>query len=353
MISMSGLVVSDVVKRFGSVVALNLRGKRFEVERGEIFAVIGPSGSGKTTLLRCIAGLEIPEEGEIVLDGRVVFSSHKGINIPPEKRNIGYVPQTWALWPHMKVWDNIAFGLKIRKIPRDEIRSRVKVVSEALKIESLLDRYPWQLSGGQQQRVALARALVLEPSLLLLDEPISNLDAALRDEARVWLRATIKSLGITSLYVTHDIREALTIGDRVALIADGLLRRIGKPGEIYENPDDPVLAGLLRFNIVRGKVRSVSSSGVEIDLGVGSVICSSREGLRLGEEAMVIFSPQDITIGEGILEAQIIGSSYSGDRYEVLAEVNNNPIRIYSASEVIPGRKKIRINRCIASRISL
>jgi ABC-type sugar transport system ATPase subunit len=349
-IGMSSLIVSNVVKRFGSVVALNLKGRRFEVEKGEIFAVIGPSGSGKTTLLRSIAGLETPEEGEIVLDGREVFSSY---NVPPEKRNIGYVPQTWALWPHMKVWDNIAFGLKIRKIPRDEIRSRVKTVAEALRIDHLLDRYPWQLSGGQQQRVALARALVLEPSLLLLDEPISNLDAALRDEARVWLRATIKSLKITSLYVTHDIREAVSIGDRIALIADGVVRRVGRPDELYENPDDPVLASLLRFNTIRGKVRSVSGNKVEIDLGLGSIICSSKEEFRVGEEALAIFSPRDIVIGEGALEARIIGSSYSGEYYEILAEINNNQIRIYSANDVSPGPKRIRISRCVASKASL
>ncbi|MEM0237981.1 MAG: ABC transporter ATP-binding protein [Desulfurococcus sp.] len=350
---MSSLVVSNIVKRFGSVVALNLKGRRFEVERGEIFVVIGPSGSGKTTLLRSIAGLETPEEGEIVLDGREVFSSYKGVNVPPEKRNIGYVPQTWALWPHMRVWDNIAFGLKIRKIPKDEIKSRVKTVAEALKIDHLLDRYPWQLSGGQQQRVALARALVLEPSLLLLDEPISNLDAALRDEARVWLRATIKSLRITSLYVTHDIREAVSIGDRIALIVDGVIRRIGRPGELYENPDDPVLAALLRFNTVKGKIRSVSGNKVEIDLGSGSVICSSREEFKPEEEALVIFSPRDLIIGEGALEVRILGSSYGGEYYEILAEIGDNQIRIYSTSDVSSGLKRIRITKCIASKTLL
>lgn len=350
---MSSLVVSNIVKRFGSVVALNLKGRRFEVERGEIFVVIGPSGSGKTTLLRSIAGLETPEEGEIVLDGREVFSSYKGVNVPPEKRNIGYVPQTWALWPHMRVWDNIAFGLKIRKIPKDEIKSRVKTVAEALKIDHLLDRYPWQLSGGQQQRVALARALVLEPSLLLLDEPISNLDAALRDEARVWLRATIKSLRITSLYVTHDIREAVSIGDRIALIVDGVIRRIGRPGELYENPDDPVLAALLRFNTVKGKIRSVSGNKVEIDLGSGSVICSSREEFKPEEEALVIFSPRDLIIGEGALEVRILGSSYGGEYYEILAEIGDSQIRIYSTSDVSSGLKRIRITKCIASKTLL
>ncbi len=345
------LVVSNLVKRFGSVTALDLDGTRIEVEKGEIFVVIGPSGSGKTTLLRSIAGLEVPDKGEILIEGREVFNSQKGINIPPEKRGVGYVPQTWALWPHMRVWDNIAFGLKIKKLPDNEIRKRVRAAAEALRIDHLLDRYPWQLSGGQQQRVALARALVLEPSLLLLDEPISNLDAALRDEAKVWIRATIKSLRITSLYVTHDIREALTIGDRIAVMSDGMLRRIGSPSDLYENPNDPVLANLLRFNIMKGKVRFFSEGRAEIDLGVGSVSCTSKEDLKPGEHVYVIFSPRDITINDKGLEVQVVGSSYSGGYYEILAEINDNPVRIYSLTEISRGTVRFGINRCIASRI--
>jgi len=346
---MSSVYVSDLVKRFGSVVALNLEGSSLTIGKGEIFAVIGPSGSGKTTFLRCIAGLEIPDKGEIVIGDNIVFSSAKGVNLPPEKRNIGYVPQTWGLWPHMKVWDNIAFGLKIRRVGSSEIRVRVKRVAEALKIDHLLDRYPWQLSGGQQQRVALARAIVLEPSLLLLDEPISNLDAALRDEARIWLRATIKGMGITSIYVTHDIREALTLGDRVALIADGRFRRIGTPEELYKRADDPVLASLLRFNMLRGKAVKVEGGHVEVEVGGSRISCESGQSVSEGSEVLVYFSPKDIVLGRGELVINIVGSSYSGDHYEVLAEVGNQSIRLYSGEPPPPGKAQASIERCLAS----
>jgi len=346
---MSSVQVSDIVKRFGPVVALNLEGSSLTIEKGEIFAVIGPSGSGKTTFLRCIAGLEVPDKGEVVIGDTAVFSSTKGVNLPPEKRNIGYVPQTWGLWPHMKVWDNIAFGLKIRRVAPDMIRIRVRRTAEALRIEHLLDRYPWQLSGGQQQRVALARAIVLEPSLLLLDEPISNLDAALRDEARIWLRATIKAMGITSIYVTHDIREALTLGDRVALIADGRFRRIGPPQELYKKVDDPILASLLRFNILRGKAVKVEGGHVEVEVGGSRISCESGQSLSEGSEVLVYFSPKDIVLGRGELVINIMGSSYSGDRYEVLAEIGNQSIRLYSEESPPAGKAQAGIERCLAS----
>ncbi|MEM4970060.1 MAG: ABC transporter ATP-binding protein [Sulfolobales archaeon] len=348
---MSILYVSDLVKKFGSVVALNMEGRSLGIEKGEIFVVIGPSGSGKTTFLRCIAGLETPDKGEIVIGGKEVFSYSKGINLPPEKRSVGYVPQTWGLWPHMKVWDNIAFGLKIKKMPREEIARRVKSVAESLKIDHLLDRYPWQLSGGQQQRVALARAIVLEPSLLLLDEPISNLDAALRDEARIWLRETIKSLRITSIYVTHDIREAFALGDRIALISDGLFRKVGTPSEIYRSVDDPVLASLLRFNIVRGRVVRVYRDSVEVDIGGATIKCTARGDLKEGSDALIYFSPRDVAIGDGDLEVNIISTTFSGEYYEAVAELGGKMIRIYMDRDLSQKRVKARIERCIASNI--
>jgi iron(III) transport system ATP-binding protein len=346
---MDVLYVSDLVKRFGSVIALNLEGRSLRVEKGEIFVVIGPSGSGKTTFLRCIAGLETPDKGEIVIGGSEVFSSSKGINLPPEKRGIGYVPQTWGLWPHMKVWDNIAFGLKIKKLSREETRKRVSSVAESLKIDHLLNRYPWQLSGGQQQRVALARALVLEPSLLLLDEPISNLDAALRDEARIWLRETIKSLGITSIYVTHDIREAFALGDRIALISDGIFRKVGAPEEIYRSVDDPVLASLLRYNMVRGKVLKIYEGSAELDIEGMRITCVAKKTLREGGEAYIYFSPRDITLGEGPLDIEVISTTFSGEYYEIIARKGDKIIRAYTDREPTQKRIKARIERCLAS----
>lgn len=349
---LSAVRVSDLLKRYGSTVALDMRGGSLEVGKGEIFVVIGPSGSGKTTFLRCIGGLEIPDQGDIVIGDLIVFSSTKKINLPPEKRGIGFVPQTWGLWPHMKVWDNIAFGLKIRKISSEEIRRRVKSVAESLKIDHLLDRYPWQLSGGQQQRVALARALVLEPSLLLLDEPISNLDAALRDEARLWLRTTIKNLKITSIYVTHDIREALTLGDRIALIADGRFRKIGTPHDIYRIVDDPVLASLLRYNMLRGKALTVAGDFVEIGVENTIIRCEKNTEIKEGSDVIVYLSPRDIVLDTGDLEIKILGTSYAGEFYELLAELNGQTLRIYSAKPYDAGVFKAKIERCLATPIT-
>jgi len=348
---MSILYVSDLVKRFGSVVALNMDGRSLSVEKGEIFVVIGPSGSGKTTFLRCIAGLETPNKGEIVIGGKEVFSYSKNINLPPEKRSISYVPQTWGLWPHMKVWDNIAFGLKIRKMPREEIAWRVRSVAKSLKIDHLLDRYPWQLSGGQQQRVSLARAIVLEPSLLLLDEPISNLDAALRDEARIWLRETIKNLKITSIYVTHDIREAFALGDRIALISDGLFRKVGTPSEIYRSVDDPVLASLLKFNIMKGRIAGIYRDSVEVDIGGATIKCTASSNLKEGAEAIIYFSPRDVVIGDGDLELDVISITFLGEYYEVMAEISGKMIRIYTDRDLARRRVKARIESCTASNV--
>jgi inositol-phosphate transport system ATP-binding protein len=253
-------------KKFGDVKALDLSGVSLKIDKGEIFVVIGPSGSGKTTFLRCIAGLETPDSERIILNEKVLFDSRDKINVPPEKRNMGFVPQTWGLWPYLKVFDNIAFGLNLRKIPKDEVRKKVIHIASMLRIEELLDRYPWQLSGGQQQRVALARALVLEPSLLLLDEPISNLDAALRDEARIWLKNVIKTLNITALYVTHDIKEAFALADRIMVLSKGMLIKIAKPNKLIEEIDNEVVALLLGMNILKGRVVNINNDTAEVSL---------------------------------------------------------------------------------------
>ncbi len=235
-----------------------LRDLTLNIRDGEFVVVLGPSGSGKTTLIRCIAGLETPTRGRIYFDESPIVDVDRGMVVPPSKRNIGMVFQNWALYPHMRVFDNIAFPLKVKRVPRGEIERRVREVAEALEIGHLLDRYPRQLSGGQQQRVAIARALVKEPQVLLMDEPFSNLDARLRISAREFVKSLQRKLRITTILVTHDQHDAYALADRIAIINNGVLQQFGPPDEILRRPANTFVAqffGDPPINLLRGTVR--------------------------------------------------------------------------------------------------
>ena len=214
----------------------------FDVPEGKLFTLLGPSGCGKTTTLRSIAGLERPVSGEIAVGGRIVYSSGQGIFVAPNKRNFGMVFQSYAIWPHMNVFQNVAFPLDVRKLPRKEIRERVMRVLAAVQLDHLVDREATKLSGGQQQRLALARALVMEPQLLLLDEPLSNLDAKLRDAMRTELKRLQRELKLTTVYVTHDQTEALALSHEIAVMNDGFVIQVGTPRQIYETPSNSFVA---------------------------------------------------------------------------------------------------------------
>ena len=229
---MGGITVSNLTKRYGEVVAVG--DLTMDFEEGTLTTLLGPSGCGKTTTLRCIAGLEKPDDGTISIGDETVFS--KDTNIPPEKRKVGIVFQSYAIWPHMSVFDNIAFPLKIRHASKQETQEKVKKVMEMVRLTGMGDRSATQVSGGQQQRIALARALVFDPEVLLLDEPLSNLDANLRDVVRVEVREIQRSLGITTIYVTHDQVEALSISDKVVVLRTGKIMAVGTPKEIYTRP---------------------------------------------------------------------------------------------------------------------
>src|SRR6185312_15038879 len=213
-----------------------LRGVSMSVPRGKVVALLGPSGSGKTTLLRAVAGLETPHTGSIRIGERTLYDSANGANLPAEKRGLGLVFQSYALWPHRTVFDNVAYGLKLRGVSAGEKKRRVEAALAQIGLAHLAARYPHQLSGGQQQRVALARALVYEPPVILLDEPLSNLDAKLREEARAWLRQLIVTLGLSAIHVTHDQVEAMAIADRVVLLDAGLVAQEGTPTALYNEP---------------------------------------------------------------------------------------------------------------------
>jgi ABC-type Fe3+/spermidine/putrescine transport system ATPase subunit len=280
--------VENVVKRFGRTLAL--RGVSLEVGRREFFAILGPSGCGKTTLLRVIAGFEVPDEGRVYLGGRDVTM------LPPDKRGTVMVFQNWALWPHMTVYENIAFGLRLRKLPRDEIDRRAKETLELLGLRGFENRYPGQLSGGQQQRVALARALAVQPEVLLLDEPLSNLDAKLRLKLRGELKELQRKLGITMVYVTHDQEEAMSLADRIALMRDGKIEQIGPPERLYRHPGTLFTAAFLgRTSLVHGKVEDTGAETAAIRIG-DTTIEAVNHNLGPGDNASVVFKAEGARI---------------------------------------------------------
>ena len=250
----ASIEVRDLVVRYGTVAAV--RGVTFTVAAGEHLTLLGPSGCGKTTTLRAIAGLERPTSGEISIGGTPVFRTQPSVNVPAERRGLSMVFQSYAIWPHMSVFDNVAYGLRVRKRPEAEVSAKVREALDLVQLGDLGSRSASKLSGGQQQRVALARAFVFGPSVLLFDEPLSNLDAKLRAEMRVELKELQRRLDVTSVYVTHDLEEALAISDRVVVMRDGVIEQVGTPGEIYDRPRNTFVADFVgSANLVRGRRR--------------------------------------------------------------------------------------------------
>ena len=246
--------VADLVVRYGDVTAVDSIG--FDIAPGELVTLLGPSGCGKTTTLRAVAGLETPSGGTIRLNGDTVYSAGERRNVPAEKRGVSMVFQSYAIWPHMTVFDNVAYGLRVRRLPQAEVRQNVERVLDLVQMQGFADRPASKLSGGQQQRVAVARAIAFSPSVVLFDEPLSNLDAKLRAEMRVELRELQRRLDITSLYVTHDQEEALAISDRVIVMNGGRIEQIGTPEDIYNRPHSRFVADFVgSANLIEGKVR--------------------------------------------------------------------------------------------------
>ena len=286
---MAGVRLSRLLKTFGETVAVD--NIDLDVPDGSLTTFLGPSGCGKTTTLRMVAGLETPSAGTISLGDEIVHGD--GVHIPAERRRIGMVFQSYAVWPHMTVFDNVAYPLKVRRMPRDELRRRTNAALKTVQLEELAGRFPAQLSGGQQQRVAVARAIVFEPRILLLDEPLSNLDAKLRVQMRIEIRELQQRLGVTTLYVTHDQHEALAISDQVAVMNHGEIVQLGSPQDIYERPVSKFVADFVGWtNFLPGKMNGNGTVDV-----LGETIDANSSGLAAGTDVYVTIRPEDVRIG--------------------------------------------------------
>ena len=284
----ASIEVRDLVVRYGAVTAV--RGVSFTIAAGEHLTLLGPSGCGKTTTLRAIAGLERPTSGQIAIGGIPVFSTRPSVNVPAERRGLSMVFQSYAIWPHMSVFDNVAYGLRVRKRPDAEVTTRVREALDLVQLRDLEARSASKLSGGQQQRVALARAFVFGPSVLLFDEPLSNLDAKLRAEMRVELKELQRRLDVTSVYVTHDLEEALAISDRVIVMKGGVIEQIGTPGDIYDRPRNTFVADFVgSANLVRGRRRTdLERDGLMvIETPGGALVHGTAAERRPGADALM------------------------------------------------------------------
>jgi len=325
---MSILNVKQLNKYFGNVKAV--QEVSFEAKEGKVLSLLGPSGCGKTTTLRCIAGFEIPDAGEISLDDRKIT------NIPPEKRGIGMVFQNYALWPHMTVYGNLAFGLQIRQFSKSEINRKIKKVLDVVQLEGYENRYPRQMSGGQQQRIAMARALVFEPDIMLLDEPLSNLDAQLREEMRFEFTELQKKLGITAVYVTHDQAEALVISDKIVILNKGKIVQSGSPKEIYSNPKNKFVAGFIAVtSFVDGVVDSFTERNkkVFVKTSDGLIIEGLNNNFTVGQEVSVALRMKTTKFENGeqhkinIFKGRITQSSYLGNTIDYKIKMGRWEIR--------------------------
>jgi iron(III) transport system ATP-binding protein len=276
--------VENLEIHYGSVPAV--RGVSFSVQPGEQLTLLGPSGCGKTTTLRAIAGLERPSAGEIRIGGAPVYSSAQGVNIPAEKRGLSMVFQSYAIWPHMSVFENVAYGLRVRREDKAAIASKVAHALGMVQMSAFAERGASQLSGGQQQRVALARAFVFQPSVLLFDEPLSNLDAKLRGDMRIELRELQHRLGVTSVYVTHDLEEALAMSDRIVVMRDGVIAQIGTPDDIYNRPRNAFVADFVgSANLIRGRHRAdLDTDGLVALEAPGGIVYGVAHGRPAGAE---------------------------------------------------------------------
>ena len=335
---MLSLTITNLSKSFGNsrvIADLSL-----QVAEGEMLVLVGPSGCGKTTTLRCIAGLESPSAGEIRIGDRVVTAMDAGINVPPEQREIGMVFQSYAVWPHMTVFNNVAYPLRAIGVPRAEIPERVMRTLKLVQLDALAERYSSQISGGQQQRVALARSLVAEPKLLLFDEPLSNLDASLRVTMRIEIRELQKRLGFTAVYVTHDQTEAMAIADRIVVMDHGHIRQTGSPRDIYDRPANVFVAGFMgTTNLLKGAVSAVGDAQAVVRTEHGiDVRAMGVDGASAGKPVHVSVRPEAVKVtahppagsAQNVWPGRVTMSTFLGDTIAYWIDVAGHKFEVHA-----------------------
>ena len=300
------------------------------IDDGEFMTLLGPSGCGKTTTLRVVAGLEKPQNGTITMGDKLVVNAKELFFEEPGKRGLNLVFQSYALWPHMTVFDNVAFGLTVKKLPKPEIEEKVMNALERMQIGGFAKRYPAELSGGQQQRVAIARAIVSEPKVLLLDEPLSNLDAKLRVTMRTEIRKIQQKVGITAIYVTHDQSEAMSISDKIIIMSKGKVEQIGTPREIYYHPNSRFVADFIgEANFLEARVRSASGEKAVIDVVGQELTVNNFAKAGPGDDAVLVIRPEGATLAEqGLLEGTVTLSTFMGSYQYYQVMVGNMEIQI-------------------------
>jgi len=349
---MAELILRDLGKTYGEAWAV--RDLSLTIHDGEFLTILGPSGCGKTTTLRMIAGFVTPTTGEIVLGERVLSSAATGSAVPPEQRGMGMVFQSYAVWPHMTAAGNVAYPVRRARLPRAEADARTRRALSLVHLELFADRYPQELSGGQQQRVALARAIVMEPSVLLLDEPLSNLDATLRGEMRHELRELQERLGITVVYVTHDQTEAMALSGRIAVMQGGRLAQVGTPRELYERPADPFVAAFVgAANFLPGAVvgREGETTRIRLLDGTNDHVVAVRERL-FGERMLLCIRPEDLELDPaGSLRGAVLRSTYLGNRVDYLVQIGSLTVRVEGRpGPAVPKGERValRVRRVVA-----
>ncbi|GFG49323.1 polyamine ABC transporter ATP-binding protein [Mycolicibacterium agri] len=336
---MPGLTLSHISKKYDDVTAV--ADVDLDVADGEFVALLGPSGCGKSTTLRMVAGFEAPTTGSVRIGDRLVSSGDDGISVPSNRRDIGLVFQSYALWPHMTVGKNVGYGLRTRKVSKDELASRVREALDLVHMADYIDRYPSELSGGQQQRVALARAVAYNPSLLLLDEPLSNLDAKLRERMRLDICELQQRLGLTALYVTHDQAEAMSMSDRIALMCDGVLHQVGAPEDVYANPRTPFVARFIgTSNLIDCRAQDEAAEGgrPHVKMPDGTVLIGrATTTIALNQAVVACVRAESIRVSTDEPTTQtetqwhrgtVSKSSFFGDTREYLVEVFGSTLQV-------------------------